>query len=95
MLHYANVIMLLYVYVCRQTCFVYICMCMHVYMYILRSIFMQADIHEYVGMNTCKSINARMCAYIVHVCMHVCIEANRYKSICIYMYLSMYVGRQA
>ena len=33
-LHYANVILLLYIYVCRQTCLMYVCMyvCMHVFM---------------------------------------------------------------
>ena len=50
MLHYASVIMLLYVYVCRQKCLVY------VYMYVLISIFMQVDRHECVGMYICMCI---------------------------------------
>ena len=39
MLHYGNTIMLLYEYVCRETCFVY------AYMYVLTSIFIQTGMH--------------------------------------------------
>ena len=31
-------------------------MCMYVYMYVLTSVFMQADIHEYVGMYICMYV---------------------------------------
>ena len=47
MLHYANVIMLLYVYVGKHA------WCIYVYMYVLTSIFMQADMHEYLAMYIC------------------------------------------
>ena len=40
-LHYANVIMLLYV--CKETCLIYVCM------YVLTSIFIQVYMHEYLG----------------------------------------------
>ena len=43
--------MSLYVYVCRQTYLV--CVCMYVSMYVLTSMFMQAGMHEYLGMYIC------------------------------------------
>ena len=50
-LHYAHVIVLLYVYVCSQTCMAFKCMC------VLLSIFMQVDVHEYVGMYICMCVS--------------------------------------
>ena len=53
------------------------------YVYVLASMFMQADMHEYVGMHMCTYVSrqtdiyiyiyiyAHPCAYIIYVCMHV------------------------
>ena len=39
--------LILYVYVCRQTCLVYLCV--DVDMYVMTFILMQADMYEHVG----------------------------------------------
>ena len=53
--------------------------CMYVPMYLLTSIFMQADLHEYVGEYICVH------ASYVYVCMYICIEVK----------IHMYVGKHA
>ena len=66
--------------------------CMCLYMYVLTSIFMQADMHEYVGMKyVCtyvdihKSADASMHVGIIYVCMYICMEVR----------IQMYVGKHA
>ena len=49
MLQYANVTMLLYMYVLWGRM---LGVCMYAYIYVLRCIFMQGGMHEYVGMYT-------------------------------------------
>ena len=58
MLINANIIILLYAYVCRQNCLVNVCI--FVYVYVLTSIFMQVDMHKYVGMDRCMYLSRQV-----------------------------------
>ena len=63
--------------------------CRSVYMYIVISIFMHADIHEYVGMYismyVCryKSIDLNMCECVI--CIYAFTYIWRHESICKYV----------
>ena len=45
------------------------CVCMYIYIYVLTSIFMQADMHEYVDMYGCRQKCINLYLYL-HICMH-------------------------
>ena len=78
MSHYGNDIMLLYVYLCMQTCLVYVCVNLGIYVIDIHMqeatyVFMQADMHEYVCFYVYRQIciNLYLCMYI---CMCVCMQ---------------------
>ena len=64
----------------------------YVHLHVLSSIFIQADMHGYVGMYICihvcrhvgmhKAIDVIMCACIIFVCMHVHMYGGKNPYVC-------------
>ena len=94
-----NVIMLLYLYVCRYHAWcIYVCtqVCIHIDINVGRHTSICRYEHMCACRQTCINIHVNMCACIIYVCMHggmnpyVCMSLGNHAQIYICIYVSKY-----